>query len=166
MKREEAGVAALDAECHGRGLTLSIFFSDQRDRFVGDGPYPCGLKARIVVGDLVWSRRVTDQCDFAPSLAALFESCVVEQSVTFQDRFEPRVLMAVRPQPVTAHQEQAYTSRAACERVVNVAASANKNNTQAAARPVPRHIGWLETGRLRPTLASCISAALETRPSG
>jgi len=34
---------------------------------------------------------------YAPSLAARFESCVPQQSLTFQDHFEPMIQMTRRP---------------------------------------------------------------------
>ena len=60
---------------------------------------------------------------FAPGLAALFESCVVQQPLTYQDRFEPCVLMTLRPQPVLVRQEHAkFALRHRKERTVNIAA--------------------------------------------
>jgi hypothetical protein len=58
--------------------------------------YPCGSKARRQRFALVDARH--GPVRFAPSLAAFFESCVVQQPLTFQDRFEPWVLMTLGPQ--------------------------------------------------------------------
>jgi len=59
---------------------------------------------------------------FAPGLAALFESCVVQQPLTFQDRFEPWVLMTLRPQPILVRQEHANAPYAAAsEHTMNIA---------------------------------------------
>jgi hypothetical protein len=44
---------------------------------------------------------------FAPSLAPLFERSVVQKPLTFQDRFEPTILLTRRPQPVLVGQEHA-----------------------------------------------------------
>jgi hypothetical protein len=44
---------------------------------------------------------------FAPSLAALFERSIVQEPLTFQDRFEPTILLTLSPQPVLVGQEQA-----------------------------------------------------------
>jgi hypothetical protein len=60
---------------------------------------------------------------FAPGLAALFESCVVQQPLTFQDRFEPTMLLTLRPQPILVSQEHAHAPYAAAsEHIVNIAA--------------------------------------------
>ena len=50
-------------------------------------------------------------------LAARFESCVVQQPLTFQDRFEPWVLMTLGPQPVLVRQEHANAPYAVIENI-------------------------------------------------
>ena len=54
---------------------------------------------------------------FAPSLAALFERCVIQKPLTFQDRFEPWVLMTLGPQPVLVRQEHANAPYAVIENI-------------------------------------------------
>ena len=50
-------------------------------------------------------------------LAARFESCVVQQPLTFQDRFEPWVLMTLGPQPVLVRQEHANAPYAVTQNI-------------------------------------------------
>jgi len=58
---------------------------------------------------------------FAPSLAARFESCVVQKPLTFQDRFEPTILLTLGPQPVLVSQEHAkYALRRYPEHIMNI----------------------------------------------
>ena len=53
---------------------------------------------------------------FVPSLAAFSESCVIQQPLVFQDRFEPTMLLTLRPQPVLVSQEHANTPYAATKK--------------------------------------------------
>ena len=73
---------------------------------------------------------------FAPGLAALFESCVVQQPLTFQDCFEPTILLTLGPQPLLVSQEHANGPYAAApEHIVNISGRIGNSQIQTETLP-------------------------------
>ena len=117
FEAREAGFAALGPDATEEGLKGFVNFLQ---RPAGQSNRQCAVSLWIVGSyrrqrfGLVDARHGFMR--FAPSLAALFERCVVQQPLTFQDRFEPTML-TLGPKPVLVSQEHANAPYAATENI-------------------------------------------------